>query len=440
MGLKIPIDHKKLVDSPYTESNKNLFEYTTSDTEGFVLDIINGTPSSYLISGYRGAGKSSFIRKLEADIKEKDENILFVYLNFAKHEKRSILLRKMIRNFYLCSEEKKIFEKLKQKDELKKPINQFRELYERTFYEVSKNTNERKTTTVTSILGYEVNLKDLFLTAGSILFFLVSLFKLDLTRGITYIPTGVSVLLGILQFGYLEKKKTTENTNTDEVSKNSFYDDEIAEHYITEVLISFQNHIKPVFVLDELDKINDDELVENLINELKPIMLSGLASFIVVAGQNLYYNYYLSQTKDDGALSSLFSKVHHVPLFSISELRILFSRLIQLDSIKEEEIPLVDAYVDFLIFEAKRVPRRFIILLRQNIIWEDKQAFIEIDKSIAELIIYSKILNRIEKIDDQEIAHKDYPEAIRDYFNMQLLLKSHKILKNQNMVFTAKNI
>src|SRR5688572_29279836 len=109
MSLKVPIDHSKLIDSPYEESNSSLFDITTSDTEDFVQDVIHGTPTCYLISGYRGAGKSSFIKKLEADTRRKENKALFIYLNFAKHEERSILLRKLIRNFYLSFEENGLF-------------------------------------------------------------------------------------------------------------------------------------------------------------------------------------------------------------------------------------------------------------------------------------------------------------------------------------------
>ncbi|MEP2669330.1 MAG: ATP-binding protein [Cyclobacteriaceae bacterium] len=437
--MRVPVDHKNLIDSPYDGENTSLFEFTTSDTEDFVQDVINGNPTCYLVSGYRGAGKSSFIKKLEKDIKAKDTTALFIYLNFAKYEDRSIVLRKLIRSFYLTAEEQGIFENLKENHT--DDLAQFRELYERTFYEVSKNTNEKKEDKRTSTLGFKAALKDIAVMVAAIIAGVAVIFGLDAKNWYSWL-LSITPLFAVWKFFSWEIKSTTETTDTNEISKSMLYDDEIAEHYLIEVLQAFQDDVSPIFVLDELDKIKDDELAENLINELKPIMLSGLCSFIVVAGQSLYYNYYSSQTKDDGVLSSLFSKVHHVSLFSASELRVLFYKLIttNMQELDEDAKRLLDAYADYLVFESKRIPRRFIVLIRQNVTWEENQAFLEFDNTLDELSVYSRILGRVEQIEDQEIAPEGYQAPIKDYFSMQLLIKAHNILKSQNLFFTDYEI
>ena len=94
--MKVRIDHTKLIDSPYNGEGTGLFNFTKSDTDDFLQDLRYGKPTCYLISGYRGAGKSSYIKKLEEEIKEKDKTKVFVYLNFAKYENRSIILRKLL--------------------------------------------------------------------------------------------------------------------------------------------------------------------------------------------------------------------------------------------------------------------------------------------------------------------------------------------------------
>lgn len=426
MGLKIPINLKKLVDSPYDESNKTFFEFTSQDTEPFVQDLINGNPTCFLISGYRGAGKTSFIKRLAIDVAGKNDQTLFVYLNFAKHEERTILLRKLIRNFYLQFESNtKLFKTINENASLKEPLNRFRELYERTFYAVSKNSNEKKVDTEISTLKFVAPLKHVFLIFG---------LAMTLFTGVGFLKWYVWVVLTIVGYFTYDTLSSKEKSSTSEVSKDMLYDDEIAEYYLIETIRSFNNHLKLVFVLDELDKIQDDQLVENLINELKPIMLSGLANFIVVAGQNLFYNYYISKTTDDGALSSLFSKIYHVPLLPAVQLRVLFNRVIIHDAyqLPESDSVLLESYIDYLIFESKRVPRRFITLVRQNIVWEGDIPVLDIVKSWDELKIYSDTLRIIENIDDREIISNDYPGSIRDYFVMQLLLDAQKILSNRN--------
>lgn len=442
MSLKIQVDPSKLIDSPYNEANSFFFDYTSVDTDGIAQDLLNGTSASYLISGYRGTGKSSFIRKVELEMLKKEPKTLFVFLNFAKHEKQNILFRKVIRSFYLKFKEKGLFENLEDIQNNKSKLAKLEELYERTFYDVSRNSNERNTVTNTSVLGYNVSIKDLLLIPSSIIALILFVINLDLTQWSSYIFIGIALILFLIQFFSLETRKMTEDVNSSETSKTSFYDDEIAEYYIIETLNNFKDDIKPVFVFDELDKINDDELVENIINELKPIMLSGLAHFIIVAGQNLYYNYYLSNIQDDSALSSIFSKVHHLPLFSAPELRNLFRKMVKMDpqSLSETDQRHLNVYVDYIVFESFLIPRRFVTFLRQHITWEEKLAYINIDKTIEELEVYAKILKRIENIKEQEIDLSGYPDAIVDFLVMQLFLGANKVFKNPNKALSVDQI
>lgn len=436
--MRIPINHSALVDSPYNGDSSLPFQFTSTDTDDLVQDIVNGKPTCYLISGYRGAGKSSFIRKVEIEVKQRDEKSLFVFLNFAKYEERSIVLRKLIRSFYLAIESSNI---ILQDDQSNGDILlRLRDLYERTFFEVSKNTNERAENRWVSIFRFRSTLSDLIVT-------LVSLFtSVACLVGFNFKwPAWILAsfpMLGVWRFFYSEIEESTEKTATSVVSKSTLYDDEIAEYHLTKVLTDFSGLVKPVFVLDELDKIEDDSLVERLINELKPIMLSGLASFIVVGGQNLYYNYYSSETRDDGPLLSLFSRVHHVPLLSPAELRIIFFRLIEIrwNEFSDSEKTKLKAYVDCLIFTSRRIPRRFILLLRQNAVWEGNQSYLFIPDEMDELSVYSQVLSRIEWIENNEIAAGNYSRPVQDYFCMQLMTRAHEVMNYHGRSFTLEEI
>lgn len=441
MALRVPIDAKKLSDSPLHELNKSIFRFVPSDTKDFVNDLLNGNPTCYLISGYRGAGKSSFVKKVESEVKSKLANSLFVHLNFAKHEPRTILLRKLIRNFYLqltSSDNKQLYQALSTNTILQSPIKNLEELYERTFYDVSKNSNEKRTILTASTKKIEFNLQE-FLT--SVIYgagIIVLIIKLDLREWYSYILITLITLALILPFAKYfsySKSLTKGNEKLEENSKNSFYDDEIAEFLILNVIKDFSEHVKITFVLDELDKINDDKLVEGVINELKPLMLSGVANFIAVAGQDLFYNYYFSQQKDDSTMASLFAKVHHISLLPVAELKNLFYRLIKAsqDSFSQDETEILNCYADLLIIGSRRIPRRFILLIRQNLIWDNNEGFLEITKSLDELKIYSRLSQSIEKIHSDRIAPEGYPEAINDYLTMQLYLKVDEIINHNSL-------
>ena len=430
MSLKFQISFQNITDSPYDEKNKDLFTFSSSDTADFVNDLVNGNPTSYLVSGYRGAGKSSFVKKLEQDVKSKLPQSIFVHLNFAKYEERTIVLRKLIRNFHLQFAKSKTNIKLyeKVKIEQKHAVEKLEDLFDRTFFEVSKNSNVRSTNVTTREWKLEFNVNEAIVSGLSMIAFLLVFFNVDLVNWLSYIPLSITIIgmfiSPLLKYINYSRTHTAEDESTTEDSKTSFYDDEIAEYYLLEVLKTLQNYVRIVFVLDELDKISDDQLVENLINELKPLMLSGYASFIVVAGQNLYYNYYYSQRKDDTPLASLFSKVHHISLFQPAQLKLLFNKLIKSDisTLTSDEKQSLDSYADYLIISSRRIPRRFHLLIRQNLIWIDNEAFLDVNKTKEELAIYSKLVKSIERIQSQRISVEGYPPAIADYFTMQLFL------------------
>src|ERR1041385_8119670 len=116
--MRLQINPDKLTDSPYKETTKELFLFDSDSVNDLVQDIKFGQPTCYLISGYRGSGKSSFIAKVEDEvINEKNETsqsgnqskkkndkqlgelnkitpnnkLIFVHTNFARYESRTYL-------------------------------------------------------------------------------------------------------------------------------------------------------------------------------------------------------------------------------------------------------------------------------------------------------------------------------------------------------------
>jgi hypothetical protein len=64
--VKLEIDFKKLIDSPIETSFDELVTNYSENSDDLVSDIVLAPPTCYLISGYRGAGKSSFINRIKA--------------------------------------------------------------------------------------------------------------------------------------------------------------------------------------------------------------------------------------------------------------------------------------------------------------------------------------------------------------------------------------
>lgn len=432
--MRIFVNTNKLTDSPYNGPSDDHFVFDQENIDELVQDIQNGAPTCYLVSGYRGAGKSSFIKKVEYDIKVNNK-IIFVHTSFAKYQSKNYLLRKLIRGLYqnLSNEANvKSYSSLKADEESiekeKRTSVLLETLYEKTFHEtvdnlVDQNKKEKQT-------KIEVNV---------ILFIIFTLtFSLSLSNIIyqwldnNAIPTIIALLgslIGAIKT-FVDYKTTWTSTTTfsREFQRKSLYDDEIADYHFYNLLDGLKkNGFKVVFVLDELDKVREDE-VESLINEMKPYLVSGKATFIVVAGQELYFKHRSSESIDDAILGTLFSRVIHVPLLPIAGFRELFVELVDLKKSKLDNASGLGGYVDYLIFKSKRVPRKFINLIRQEMFWEKNQAFLEINLDKSEFETYSKVVNAIQKIDDQDISVRFY-DGTRDYFTMKLFLMGDKILE-----------
>ncbi len=458
--MKILINHKLLSDSPFCDENRDLFTSTNYGSKDLIQDIKNGTPTCYLISGYRGAGKSSFIRKLEFEIKEqKDEavtlenkkaikkkEIVFVHTNFSKYHNQTYLLRKLIRGLYLQVKQLPSFKVIK-KEESTLPVGErsvelLEQLYEKTFYDTSTSslaTNKKVKVTVFDI--DIMSLLKVMLPLATLIFFTLNSIHnyFNITTVVNIIGIAASIFKGVSGFLNIKVSKSKSKTEQEDFNRKSMYDDEIADHHFLYLLKAFDKKYKVVFVLDELDKVDDYD-IDKLLNEMKPYLVSGMASFIVVAGQNLFYKYEKSKLEDDALLSTLFAKCIHISLLSREEFQLLFSKLIVegQPQLSTDETRLLNGYIDYLIYLSKRVPRKFISLIRQQLSWNDTQATLEINKTEKEYIIYSQIIDIIDSIDDKEIAAEGFDEALRDYFITQLFLKTHLILSKKTKFSIAE--
>ena len=84
--------------------------------------------------------------------------------------------------------------------------------------------------------------------------------------------------------------------------------------------------------------------------------------------------------------------------------------------------------------------RKFINLIRENLVWGNGTAYLYVDNTNAGMELYTKINNIIEDIDDKEIAPKNFDDAMRDYCVMQLYIKSYSIINMKKEHFSFEDI
>ncbi|PDY83597.1 ATP-binding protein [Bacillus cereus] len=458
--MKISLKHHLISDSPYEMGVKNEI-FIPQDKELFeqiVLEIVNGNPASFLISGYRGAGKTSFINKIKERCVQKDSNILFISLNFGKYEEFSLILRKIIREVYLAIDNKEIVINTEMKSSLKNVKEQLekdnpsllRELeliYERTFYQVTENRKQSLQTekSISQTITYDI--KKAVMSVGLLIAtgisnefkFIEKILGLNNTNLDKVVLIASAIWAGIASYN-LTLSYSKKRTELDELSRSSLYDNEIAEFQLKKILNGLKRSgLKMVFVIDEVDKIDNDEKLNSLISELKPLMLSGLASFVLISGQKLYYKYQASHTIDDAIISSVFSKTIHIPLLSIKKFEELFQKILEKES--DFSNALLQDYINSKILQSNRLPRRFINLIRQNLIWEEKTSYITINKDTANALkTDTQLLEVIKEIEAKNINEEKFDGGIKDFLITQLHIWTQKIKLNRYVSFTLHDI
>ena len=83
------------------ELEDEVFANASISPAALIREILNGPPACYLLSGYRGAGKSTYIKALERQAnKEAPDKIIFVAVDFSRHNKNMNLFRWLIRCLY----------------------------------------------------------------------------------------------------------------------------------------------------------------------------------------------------------------------------------------------------------------------------------------------------------------------------------------------------
>jgi len=445
--MEIEINSEALLDSPYSKFNKDLFVFDESQVEHLVNEITFGSPTCYLISGYRGVGKTSLINRVQATIEElmlksksaAVEQLLFVKSSFAGQESNIHIIRKLIRALYLSTAESPFYQKIDSDSgrEFKATLNV---LHQRTFKEISEISDDISNTEskLSVVLSTEV-LKKIGKSALPIvalpIWYATKLFGWDFTWIWEWIvPIGLLVWaianIASVQLSIVHKKQTMRSNYV-----KTLFDDEIAGTHFSEALKKLKDlRFKIVFVLDELDKVDSDG-VDLIIKELKPYMIGGHASFIIVGGQEFFYKFHSEENMDDSILSSLFSKVFHVPLTSSPALKNLFLKSIvnkrSLETQSTEDRLKLEILLSYLILKSRLVPRRFIKVIRQSIIWKDGRAILHDGLLPEQSGLYASIISTIDKLDDNKLS-SELSAPIRDFVVMKMYINTYSILISRN--------
>jgi hypothetical protein len=428
--------------SEESESEKSIQEKLAlarnlPELDRFVEQICH-LQGSYLVTGHRGVGKTSYINyalfkaaeKLRA--REPATILIPVLLNIARNyeEKDSEkLMIRVIRGLYNTMSESKYFEALP--PELRKKLKY---AYLKTAAKVSENAKEAlKTTlgfseTITTALQAEIS-----------------------GEGGYKVFTKLAGKLGMSRTKARTRSMTSENAREFAFALEYLaYDREIAESelinlihdlngitiniktprqisiprpfpafwralgrisgrdYLQESVLADQPHkLHLAFIFDEMDKI-DLAGVKKLMPLLKELLLTSKATFIFIGGESVASNWLMREDPEGDIAYGIFASMLYVPLFTEDEFKVLAKTLLH-----DANIDFPNELLEHLMLHSYGTPREFFRQLLQFINWEEKAPILSIPPNLIPPPTNERLYNLVREVNSQ--IGEDLPNEIKDH-------------------------
>ncbi|MEI5893506.1 hypothetical protein DXB51_13680 [Bacillus cereus] len=491
-GFRFPLNISNLNTSPERKFEIGL----ERELINLEKELRGFPPSAYIISGNRGVGKTTYVNYLEKKFNEEEVEeersgfyktlmvaraqfvhyfydtptsflkeiinffrhpssyerkgiYLLVSCNFVKNDNKQNIIRKLIRSLIIKLNKHKDANVRINSWKNRKFRNTLNELFKKTFYEVTNNETKSKTRILSSVLEFTW-IPVVFL----IVYYLVPNAYQDMLKEIAlnakkglegkFVSNSIwqLILFGVLAFfvGKLTFSREKKHVNDQQIK--TLYDDEIAELRLLESVKSLGDiGINVIFVIDELDKIEDDKAIETIVGELKPLFLSGTASFLLVTGQKYARKLEISKYEHDPILPSLFSNSYHIPLMPRESMIKLFEFIVknpesnpEKSEFEKKQKLYYESFRDAMILRSNGITRKMIMQLRAKADWESSKVDgIVVAESDSTSYVEITENDYIEYKNDQEIQkviqifYKEITENIDDKYT--------KVYKNEEKDF-----
>jgi KAP family P-loop domain len=383
---------RSLVTAPLSSDDLYLYARGNEEAKKFAHQIIRNE-GVFLITGYRGVGKSTFVNQSLSLCDKVAKNqremppwrIIPVTVSLAKASSTAYILRLCIRKLYETLVLNDAYKLLLTKDEK----NHLAFAYGRSVYKV--NVQEDVSTEILKHLETQLSWS---IKLGSLL------------------PSPVNPLLPTLLPNFDANAKVSRDDARKFGSTAALldYDEDKAEDDLVTLINTLatstlpatrKERIKLVFVFDEIDKMTDKDQ-ENLIGQLKNLFLARYAVFLLVTSKEFYYTWLEERKKEDTVLASYFSGVKMIPLFTSEETTALLKQLVGIEP-EKYETPFLEDFARYLTYRSRGIPRDIVRELQALEEWteEDPQAFITSrSKKYNSVLLYAQLqvtLNNILK-------------------------------------------
>lgn len=402
-----------------------------------------------LVTGYRGTGKSSLVHYALKEYEDKNQKKFFViYYNAARYKNYKSFLRRFVRELYFVMNSKG-----SASDQLKK-------MYYQTFYDIKEYHRQehleqaraiRKKKTEIEASG-EFDLKALGNSVAEVVKYSFPVgFIVKFINGSVSAVVGGAIWVAATIWSSCSKagiklkcKEDRTKEQEEEETQNSgemietLYDKEIAEHYIFDELQNINNEKEEnlIVVLDELDKVEDEEL-DKIFHDLKPLFLSCDCNFILIAGRNMDRYLFKAQKDTDNIAKTIFTNKVYIPLSTVQDMMEFAEQFFCKEKEEFYSDEKLQYYCKQKIFESRGVKRAFINAVISESKWDEKdKPYVEVADTLKKEEL--ELLTAFEKIED--LIGQEYNGPKRDELLQCTYSWIEKMKENQHNVFSEADI
>lgn len=442
--LKIPLKPSfRFIHEPLGatgEASFHRFVERKTDMEDLIPRILLSDGGAFLIAGYRGVGKTTFVNRVIEQIGVQlpgleplvgSSEVIDVYLNLTRPLSSVELMHLILRSLYIRLIEKNILKNLDRK---------VREDFDLAFRRTSMT------------VGYKTS------------------DQTERTFGLTDMP------LSVPQLGLSSKLTLSQKRNLSATRELSYltYDDRAAEQDLIRItrLLS-QGYVKPVrntrdlvslvrrgklpkrrlkmiFVFDELDKIDagfsgsEGSAIDQILSNLKSLFTTSGVSFIFVAGKDLYDHWLEDIGKGDSIYESVFTYSKYLPAMwsCVEGLCDPLVDYLRFNTAPDECKTTYGDFKKFLAFKGRGIARRIIRGLNEQVRWDGNTPYIVFSpEDKRRFRFFAGLFDVLNQNEERLLSEIQQPNAIEqvDQFRLGLYYMVDWILQRGMAVFSVED-
>lgn len=369
----------RFLTEPVSSNESHSLIGRSDQVDSFAKRILFSNGGSFLLTGYRGVGKTSFINQVVNRIEEiaselqdifGKTKVLRITLNLTRPVTSAELMHYIVRNLYTCLVDSEVFDRLT--DHVRQEITL---AYLRTSSNIARKHSE----------------------------------SFEKSYGFNEASVGNDLLKAALKVSLQHKKSGSENHELSFLG----YDDRSAEYDIVNISRKLskgfpeklswfdqakarfgyaKKHsigIRVIFIFDELDKLTSADStmekyslsnIDQVISSLKSVFTTTGISFVFIAGMDMEDQWQKDVRAGDSIYESVFAYSQYLPCLW-SDLSLICDYVVDWSAVKTQADKdglhqLFENFKKYLSFKGRGIPRSAIRTLNSHVKWKGASPYL----------------------------------------------------------------